>query len=847
MQSAISGDLSSAFSPGTLEDSIAERIRQILSKGNQVQSSVQWAAELPPLIRHYLLRESSRSSREMHLRVPTRGAWPSIVDWGRHGIQALTMGEDLLLTAKPWRPDWLDGSDQGVFADAFAEKNSRVNEVCDADPFVTDATGYKTYSCPGQREAVRAAFLMRPGDTLIVNLPTGSGKSLVGQAPALVYQQEGHLTLFVVPTVALAIDQGRQMRLYLERKFPSVWPLAWYGGTSTEDRTEIRKRLRDGTQRILFTSPEALTTSLLSTIVEVARAGMLRYLVIDEAHLVAQWGDEFRPAFQALAGVRNALLRLAPGDRFRTLLLSATLTEETVEMVANLFGPPERVQMVSAVHLRPEPQYWFYQASSRQEKFNRVLEALRFAPRPFILYVTTRSDARQWLKTLQDEVGLRRIACFEGATPDSDRERIISDWIANRLDGVVATSAFGVGIDKSDIRTIIHATIPETLDRYYQEVGRGGRDGIPSISLLVADDMDWALPERLARPAIITSELGINRWRALYDARGVAEPTDLIRVNLETVPKHVGGTNEFNVDWNMRTLLLMCRAGLMELDIEANEGSSLSGQEFAVSTPLSAMAAVRVRILDHGHLLPEVWERRVGPARARTSQGSVRNFGLLKSILKDHREVSEALARLYRIDSSRWSVDVTRVCGGCPIDRGSVHLSPGYHAPSAAPIHRIPEADMTRWFQRFPWLDPTPVYVFVEDDMKTSTVHQSIIRFLGWLVSECDVREIVTNTHSAITRLPNWRTLYRQSRDGILLHREIEQLDEEPYSPLSRVSVIENSIAKEALERIINLQRPFHLIVLSSSTPDPANPRRLLQQIARNTVNLNQVIAVLNQ
>ncbi|PBY07334.1 helicase-related protein, partial [Pseudomonas aeruginosa] len=144
----------------------------------------------------------------------------------------------------------------------------------------------------------------------------------------------------------------------------------------------------------------------------------------------------------------------------------------------------ERVQMVSAVHLRPEPQDWFYKASSPQEKQKRVLESLRYAPRPFILYVTKREDVAQWNTTLRCSGGLHRIATFDGGTPDRERKRIIEEWAANRLDGIVATSAFGVGLDKSDVRTVIHATIPETLDRYYQEVGRGGRDGKSSVSLL---------------------------------------------------------------------------------------------------------------------------------------------------------------------------------------------------------------------------------------------------------------------------------------------------------------------------------------------------------------------------
>ena len=96
------------------------------------------------------------------------------------------------------------------------------------------------------------------------------------------------------------------MRALFRRQDPTRpdWPLAWFGGLPQEKRSEIRRRLRNGSQRILFTSPEALTTSLLRAVLDAAGAGMLRYLVIDEAHLVTQWGDEFRPSFQALAGLR---------------------------------------------------------------------------------------------------------------------------------------------------------------------------------------------------------------------------------------------------------------------------------------------------------------------------------------------------------------------------------------------------------------------------------------------------------------------------------------------------------------------------------------------------------------
>jgi ATP-dependent DNA helicase RecQ len=195
---------------GALADGIFERIRQILSGCAPTALA---KADLIPLIRQHLLRESNRIARPINLRVSSLPPWPDADEWQAHGVSTMELDRDQLhLTAMPWHPTWLSSGDDGAFAAAFTDRQVRPDCSCPADPFVADATGYPNYSCPGQREAVRAAFLMKPGHTLVVNLPTGSGKSLVGQAPALVFKETGHLTLFVVPTVALALDQERQMR-----------------------------------------------------------------------------------------------------------------------------------------------------------------------------------------------------------------------------------------------------------------------------------------------------------------------------------------------------------------------------------------------------------------------------------------------------------------------------------------------------------------------------------------------------------------------------------------------------------------------------------------------------------
>lgn len=852
LQALISGWAEAICIPDVVEDNLFERICQILRGARDESSSrIKWHADLQPLLRQVLLREEQDTGVASRLRVPADQGWPDRFSWIESGFEVLEAGGTaFLLRALEWYPEWLGSAKGGVFSDAFSRKVVRRKSHCPADPFIREATGFDHYSSPGQREAVRATFLIPDGDTLLVNLPTGSGKSLVGQAPALVHKEEGHLTIFVVPTVALALDQARAMRELFRRQSPARtdWPLAWYGGLSSEHRAEIRKRLRNGTQRILFTSPEALVTTLLGSVIECAKLGMLRYFVIDEAHLVTQWGDEFRPTFQALAGLRRSMLKVAP-QGFRTLLMSATFTEETVDTLASLFGPSQTVQMVSAVHLRPEPQYWFYRAESRSEKQERVLEALRHAPRPFILYVTKREEVDQWGAILRGKGGLSRIATFDGGTPDSERLRVIDQWSKNCLDGVIATSAFGVGIDKNDVRTVIHATIPETLDRYYQEVGRGGRDGQSSISLLVFEDEDWVLPEKLAKPRLISDELGLNRWKAMFDSRSPTHEADLWQINIDAVHLGLSGGSEYNVAWNMRTLILMARAGLISLELEANAEEDQSGeQEDSASSLLAAIANVRVRILDDGHFKSDTWETAIANSRSKTLQAAQRNLEMMRKLLpnssreKPEKEVGELLAQLYRMKSSQWPVHVSHACGGCPWDRFDEAEPVHYSAPVTIPVSRVIPPSFDNWYTKFPWLDPSFVYVFYDESRYGKPLYKEILTCASWLVQSCGVREIACDAQSPVAQHSDWHGLYKRVRDNVLLHRSLSEPELEPYSPIARLSVLDPDASVDLLCTIQMLQRPFHIVVLPIGMPDPMNSHRRLSDVSPDGILLDSLI-----
>ena len=168
----------------------------------------------------------------------------------------------------------------------------------------------------------------------------------------------------------------------------------------------------------------------------------------------------------------------------------------------------------------------------------------------------------------------------EQETADIDRRRIISLWADNHLDVIVATSAFGVGIDKRDVRSVIHATVPETVDRFYQEVGRGGRDGCSSASLLVYSDVDRELADRLAAPSLISDELAFERWSAMRElAVPLNEMGTLLELDLDAVPERLHQQSDYNAAWNMRTLIMMARAKMLDLGSRPPEVIARSEKE----------------------------------------------------------------------------------------------------------------------------------------------------------------------------------------------------------------------------------------------------------------------------
>lgn len=619
-------------------------------------------ADLASLLRCVIRSEELDRRVPWELEVPIALAKRAEAAFSDAHLTVRIVGNIALIRAAEWRPHWLDGSERVAADSAMHPESRRPPESCDGDPVLT-VLGLERYTSRAQRDALRAVLCATPGDTLAICLPTGSGKSLCAFLPAMQpLTSEGierGVSVIVVPTVSLALDLAKRMEDRVGHRIA-------YRPDEELQAEEIRARCIAGIQGPVIVAPEALTGSLFPALKKAARAGWLRHFVIDEAHMVLSWGDEFRPAFQQLAAARREFAHLAAAEGkpgFITLLLSATLTDYHLRWLRPLFSDGNGFRVLHAARLRPEPAFWRAYATEETEREQWVRDALFHLPRPAIVYTTRRDDCRRW-RDLLLAWGFRRLAMMTGETPDSDRRTLMDRWNADAIDVVVATSAFGLGVDKSDVRTIIHAQLPESVDRFYQDVGRAGRDGLESVSLLITTRDDWRAVSGLAKPKFISSELGLARWRRLFDQRrdlGRGDGTVLVDLD---VGRELDMRGDKNRAWNLRTIQLMHRAGALEF---------VPGAELA-ATPEGAgvrdHSFVGVKPSPLRHLDKEFWDTTIEQLRGELRADYSRAAALLRRLVRARDECfSTVFSDCYRSDT--FGVTVVQACGGCPACRSA--------------------------------------------------------------------------------------------------------------------------------------------------------------------------------
>jgi ATP-dependent DNA helicase RecQ len=324
----------------------------------------------------------------------------------------------------------------------------------------------------GQREAVEAAVAGR--DVLVV-MPTGSGKSLCYQLPALM---RSDLTLVVSPLVSLMTDQVDA----LERVAPGR-----VGLVNSQQDAATNRRVLDaaaaGHLRLLYVAPERFSSPGFLERIRRARIGLF---VVDEAHCVSQWGHDFRPDYFRLADAARWLGADA------ILASTATATPQVASDIVARLGLRDPVRVATGFD-RPNLSFAVVPCPSKEAAHRGITEALRDpAARPAIVYTGTRAECDRLSARLSRDLGVPVSSYHAGLARDA-RAEAQRRFMADETPVVVATNAFGMGVDKANVRTVCHETVPGSIEAYYQEAGRGGRDGRPARALLFASTRDKGL------------------------------------------------------------------------------------------------------------------------------------------------------------------------------------------------------------------------------------------------------------------------------------------------------------------------------------------------------------------
>ncbi len=569
-------------------------------------------------------------------------------------LVGLEQTPDGIVAATPFLPTWLpDDALPSSGLDA-APHCARPDEAVPAESFLRELgtsptqpePRYPRWQSPAQKEAAWRVLGAPQGSTTLVVLPTGTGKSLLFQ---LLARLSVGLTVVVVPTVALAIDQYENAR----GAVPELNPVYY---ASRDDPDAVVAAVKDQQSRLVFTSPEACVSGRLRSVLHsLAAAGSLDNLVIDEVHIVESWGAFFRVDFQLLAGVRQSWM-VGAGARLRTLLLTATLTEVGRADLRQLFPPVSRKPWVELVsqRLRPEMVYFDRCFTDAANRDTAVADALWQLPRPAILYVTEVDEARAWHRRLRQDLKFQRVGCFHGETSPRERRLLLENWRANALDLMVATSAFGLGVDKPDVRAVVHACFPEDMNRYYQEVGRGGRDGWSAACLLLPTQHDREVALGLG-PKYMTAKLLQERWQALWASRRPSKAGDYVwKLNTAAVRDGMLGqrTGGENVRWNKRLLLQLHRANRLQLlDVE---------YEYPEDEDVERIEWLEVRL----GLNPDspLVGASVEATREEELAESARGLQMVQAYLTGQECIARVLRRLY-------GPGTQRVCAGCRFSR----------------------------------------------------------------------------------------------------------------------------------------------------------------------------------
>ena len=488
-----------------------------------------------------------------------------VVDDKEYGLREDADGKIYAITALPEYTN--EKLIEQVFLRNYIPEKRDDSYLLYVNPQIKRITGFEKYKSIEQKLAVTGALNTPEGYTSLIALPTGGGKSLISQTMG--YMHENGLTIVVVPTTSLSIDQERvaknNVKIHEDGEIRS-----YYSDLPDEEKLEIINKLKSQQLRLLFISPEALIKNPIfkNEIDKANLTGYLKNIIIDEAHIVIEWGNFFRVDYQCLEAWRKMLY--VNNKRLRTILLSATYDKPTAEQLKSMFSSDEKFIEIRCDSLRKEPRFTLVKAKSKTDKKFKIVELIKKLPRPMILYVLSPDDAENILHIVKAN-GITNAVTFTGKTSGNERKKIIEKWSNNDYELIIATSAFGVGVDKPDVRTVLHTYIPENPNKYYQELGRGGRDGLPCLSIMCIqpdEDLDSAF-NMLKK--VLTTEKIIGRWESMFKSKTTSwfQNTKMmdtsVKPNYHTSEDYAEDASKVDVQWNIYVILLLRRYNLIEI------------------------------------------------------------------------------------------------------------------------------------------------------------------------------------------------------------------------------------------------------------------------------------------
>ncbi|AOS46099.1 ATP-dependent DNA helicase RecQ [Lacunisphaera limnophila] len=821
--------------PGTpYQNTVYERVRLALLNGSS--ANLGWA-DLAVLIRQVLRWEATNHAGIPQLTVPASAPWPSKAEWRKCGCVAYGDSGTFELEAAPWQPQWLPSDPLSA---AEQQIPRRTKQTVPADPSLVTRFGRNAYLSSNQAEAVRAVMLSPPGAIRLVVLPTGAGKSLVGMAASLLgIAESGGTSVVVVPTIALAFDQVRQAR-----ELGAGIPIdAWHSGLSRLERKTIWQRMRDGQQRVIFCAPESIVSGLAETLEGLASSGQLRAFIVDEAHLIGQWGTSFRPEFQSMSALWRKLRRVCPPERrFRTLLMTATLTEDSFADIQRFFGDPEDFEVLSAVYLRQEPRYGQVRCDSAVVRTQAILEALFHAPRPAVLYVTRVEEAETWLQRCR-QASWKRVGMLHGECGPLERARTLQAWNANELDLMIGTSAFGLGMDKADVRAVIHACVPETVDRFYQEVGRGGRDGNACASLLIWTEADVFDAKNLSSPQIVGAEIGFQRWQSMWASR--IDTPQWPYVNLNAKRPGVKWDGERNREWNLKTLLLLARSGVLEIQSGSPPGSVQKPGEATEAyearrqeEQIRLEAYVPVNLLQSNPTTALAWDQQVETNRGDSRSSASRNWSRMEDLLRGRRGRDDILREVYQVPGA-----------------GIHHVGEGPEDVTLSPTRKLNCEVSANLQQMMAAGAANHLFVTYAANTPQRELFTRLVESLKRLAKN-GIREIALPARWRTETmwpgaLPNpLNVMTKTTPENFLIVRDLDEPDPvfEGYLAVPRVSVLPPEHAPAPIpEHLYALSRPVHLIIAPEDCADRFHPGRYIGAGTPGAIRLETLLNVLRQ